>query len=75
MIALTSSSTLILILNFSEQLFLIDKTKKKVDKQNVFYPKKCPKIYFFKQWLTCLFLILLINANKRINEHKHGFDI
>ena len=38
-------------------------------------PKKCLKIYFFKRSLVYLFLILLINSNKRINEHKNGFGI
>lgn len=54
---------------------MIDKIRKKIYKQTIFCPRKYLKIYFFKQSLICLFLILLINLNKRINEHKKGFDV
>ena len=67
-----ASRTLILTLNLPGRLSFIDKTKKKVYKRNIFLPKKCLKIYFFKQPPACLFCILLINSNKRINEHKMG---
>ena len=74
-LAALASSSLILVLDLSEQLYLIDKTKKQVDKQIVFSPQKYPNICFFKQSLTCLFLINLIYSDNRINELKNGFDI
>lgn len=66
MIAL-ASSFLILILDLPGRLFLIDRNKKKVFKQNMFCQKKCLHIC---RSHVCLFLILLINSNKKINKHK-----
>ena len=48
---------------------MIEKTKKKVYKQNIFCQKE---IYFFKQSLESLFLILLVNL---LDQHYNGFDI
>ena len=61
-----ASSILILILDLIEQ-FIGEIYKSS--------QKKCLKIYFFKHSLICLFLILLINSNKRINYYKNGLDI
>ena len=66
MISLTSS-ILSLIVDLREWWFLIGK------EQNIFYQKSL-KIFFIKHSLLCLFLIPLANPNKRINEHKSGFD-
>ena len=57
-----ASSILILILDLIEQFI------GKIYKNSL-------KIYFFKHSLICLFLILLINSNKRINYYKNGLDI
>ena len=50
-----ASSILILIFSLPVQLFLIDKAKKKVCEQNIFF------------LLACLLLILLINSDRRIS--------
>ena len=55
--------------------FTLDKTNKKYCKQNMFCQKISRKIYLFKQSLVCAVFILLINSNKRINDHKNGFDL
>ena len=51
----------ILIIDFAERLYLIKLKRKFIS-----------KTYFAKK--SALLLILLINSNKRINEHKNGFQ-
>ena len=57
--------------NILERLFLIDKTKMKVYKQNIFCQKSALKSIFSNSGL-CVFLIPLINSNKRINDYRNG---
>ena len=47
----------------------------KLYKKNIFQTPKSLEIYFFKQPYAFLFLILLSNSNKKINENINGVDI